>query len=181
MTIVPDEIGIQFCYIFLCIWKKLLNLFSLLARVIFMCLITNREFSIKTTYYMLSTRNNTKNNLNPIFEKVWKWKEPVGIRATLWEIIHGRWMTSRWHLAWTAKLFPTMGKLEIKPIDLIKNTNLLWSVYIKSLLNSYFHLQPPLSTLKNITTLTTTMLNYSLQPLPLNNLHCIFHFYLSLN
>lgn len=46
-------------------------------------IVFNGELSIKTSYDMLRTRNNTEDKLNPIFEKVWKWKGRARIRATL--------------------------------------------------------------------------------------------------
>jgi len=49
-------------------------------------LVFNEELSIKTSYDLLRTRNNRKDKLNLIFEKVWKWKGRDRIRATLWKI-----------------------------------------------------------------------------------------------
>lgn len=31
---------------------------------------------------------------NPIFQKVWKWKRPARIRATIWKIAHGKLLTN---------------------------------------------------------------------------------------
>ena len=54
----------------------------------------NGEFSIKTPYDMLSNAINTEDNVNPLFDKVWKWQGPARIRATLWKIAHGRLLTN---------------------------------------------------------------------------------------
>jgi len=42
---------------------------------------------------MLSTINNSEDNLDLLFDKGWKWKGPTRIRATLWKIAH-EWETS---------------------------------------------------------------------------------------
>jgi len=96
MAILWDGISKEFWDIFLCTWKKaidLINLLVLAAKISHWNITSTGKFSIKNAYEMLSTRNSDEDSRD-LFDKVWKWKGRAKIRITLCKIVYGRLLTN---------------------------------------------------------------------------------------